>query len=87
MAVGDLDAAIADFSKAIELEPGNTRGYLLRGLAYQRKGDGNRGLADFNKAGELEADKDNSTHAGVPYLKNPFDLTVPPTPAPAEAAK
>src|SRR5262249_7321465 len=88
MAVRDLDAAIPAYSKAIELEARNTHRHPLpRGRAYQRKGDGNRGLADFKKAGELEPNKENSPRAGVPYLKNPFDPTVPPTPAPAEATK
>ena len=50
---GDIDRAIADFTKAIELAPDNSAAYNNRGRAYARKGDYTRSVADVLKANEL----------------------------------
>jgi tetratricopeptide (TPR) repeat protein len=47
---GDLDGAIADYTKAIELKFDYTKAYNNRGLAKDNKGDLNGALADLNKA-------------------------------------
>ena len=49
----DYDRAIADCSKAIELDP-NSTAYLNRCLATSLKGDDDRALSDCNKAVELD---------------------------------
>lgn len=49
-----LDAAIADFNKAIELNPKYARSYLMRGRAYESLGDDVHAKADRDKALELE---------------------------------
>jgi len=47
---GDLDHAIADFSHAIEVDPGSFKIYVDRGIAYRDKGDVDQAIADFSKA-------------------------------------
>jgi tetratricopeptide (TPR) repeat protein len=49
---GDLDGAIADFTKAIELHP-SPNAYRARGNAKQAKGDLDGAIADFAKEIEL----------------------------------
>jgi Flp pilus assembly protein TadD len=51
--LGDYEGAIADFSKAITLNPGNAAAYYSTGLAYL--GAGEKGLAKeaLTKAAEL----------------------------------
>ena len=47
---GEYDHAIADFSKAIELEPENVIAYGQRGIAYYYKGKSYRAVDDFSKS-------------------------------------
>ncbi|MGE5279744.1 MAG: tetratricopeptide repeat protein [Deltaproteobacteria bacterium] len=47
---GELDLAIADYGKAIELDPDYAQAYNTRGTAYGDKGALDLALADFNKA-------------------------------------
>jgi tetratricopeptide (TPR) repeat protein len=56
VALGDLDAAAADFSEAIALAPDIGGSYLLRGNAYADKGDFDKALADFSEAIRLDPD-------------------------------
>jgi len=49
-----LDAAIVDFNKAIELNPKYARAWLMRGRAYEALGDHDHAKADRDKALELE---------------------------------
>lgn len=46
----DYDLAIAEFSKAIRLKPGNMYARVDRGLAYADKGDWDKAIADYNEA-------------------------------------
>ena len=50
---GDYDRAIADYDKAIELNPKLAPAYNDRGNVYSAKGDYDRAIADFDKAIEL----------------------------------
>jgi tetratricopeptide (TPR) repeat protein len=52
---GDLDGAIADFSRAIELSPQHAPAYYNRGIARSDKGDLDGAIADYNKAIALDA--------------------------------
>jgi tetratricopeptide (TPR) repeat protein len=52
---GDLDGAIADYSKAIEIDPSLVRAYDGRARAYVSKGDYVRAVGDATRARELEA--------------------------------
>jgi tetratricopeptide (TPR) repeat protein len=47
---GEYDLAIADYTKAIELEPEYPFTYRARARAYRAKGDNDRAQADFDKA-------------------------------------
>jgi probable HAF family extracellular repeat protein len=51
---GQLDEAIAEFSKAIELNPRAAAAYNNRGLAYANKKQYDQALADYAKAIELK---------------------------------
>ena len=53
-AKGDHDGAIADYSRAIELDPEVHSLYYLRGLAKEAKGDLDGTIADYNRAIELD---------------------------------
>ena len=50
---GDIDRAISDYNKAIELNPNYAPAYNSRGRAYASKGDYTRAVADVTRAGEL----------------------------------
>ena len=50
---GDIDRAISDYTKAIELNPNYAPAYNSRARAYTRKGDYVRAVDDATKAGEL----------------------------------
>jgi tetratricopeptide (TPR) repeat protein len=51
---GDIDGAIADFTRAIELHPKYSTAYTNRGLAKKNKGDLNGAIADCTRAIELD---------------------------------
>ena len=51
---GDRVGAMADFSKAIEIDPKITVAYILRGIARQSNGELADAIADFSKAIELD---------------------------------
>ena len=53
---GNLDAAIADFSSAIEDAPRRSYPYYKRGWCYEMKGDRKRALEDYNLGIEMEED-------------------------------
>ncbi len=50
--LGELDKCISDCTKAISIKA-NGNSYLVRGLAYIKKGEKNKGCQDLSKAGEL----------------------------------
>lgn len=51
---GNLDLAIADFNKAIELDPEPAQPYFSRGSALQDKGENDKALGDYSKAVDLD---------------------------------
>jgi tetratricopeptide (TPR) repeat protein len=50
---GDYEGAIADLSKAIEVDPKQARAYAERGWARRQMGDYDGAIADYNRAIEL----------------------------------
>ena len=50
---GDLDKAIDDYEKAIELDPNLELAYLARGIAYADVGEFTKALRDFRKCLKL----------------------------------
>lgn len=53
---GDLDRAIQDFTRAIELKPDFVGAYTRRGVAYRKKGDLDHAIQDFTAAIRLKPD-------------------------------
>ncbi|UCE51905.1 MAG: tetratricopeptide repeat protein [Desulfobacterales bacterium] len=49
-----MDEALADFSHAIDLDPGYARAFHLRGLVKDKQGNPKSALKDFNQAIELD---------------------------------
>jgi len=47
---GDLDLALSDYNKAIQINPNYAEAYNNRGFTYQSKGDLDLALSDYNKA-------------------------------------
>jgi len=66
---GDLDRAIADYNKAIRLEPRAAAPYYERGVAYHARSDLDHAIADYDMAIRLDP---HSAHAyrtrGLAYL-------------------
>jgi tetratricopeptide (TPR) repeat protein len=53
---GDLDGALADFERALALQPDLAAAYSGRGLVRNAKEDFERALADLRRAFELRPD-------------------------------
>ena len=53
----DYDAAISDFTKAIELNPKDDESFYLRGKSYISKGDNYLSIADFTRAIDLKPEQ------------------------------
>ncbi len=53
MQLKDAASAVADFDRALEIDPEYARAYHLRGLAKEHQGDDEGALDDFNKAVEI----------------------------------
>ena len=53
---GDYDQAIADFSRAIDLNPDNAEYWHDRGAAHFLKGDYKQAIADYARACQLSPD-------------------------------
>lgn len=50
---GEYDKAIADYTKAIEIDPRYAFAYNNRGLAWGKKGEYDKAIADYTKAKEV----------------------------------
>jgi tetratricopeptide (TPR) repeat protein len=51
---GDSDKAIADYTKAIEINPQYISAYYNRGVAWYDKGDYDKAIVDYTKAIEID---------------------------------
>jgi tetratricopeptide (TPR) repeat protein len=51
---GDIDKAMADFNKAVALDPTYATAFVDRGTAYDNKGDHEHAIADFDAAIKLD---------------------------------
>lgn len=74
----NLENAIADFSKAIDLKPKYDEAYNRRGGAYLSKVDIKNAIADFNKAIDLNPEFVEAYHnRGIAYFnKGEFALAI-----------
>ena len=67
---GKHDEAIADYNKAIALDPNFVLAYFNRGVVYGRKGAFDRAIADYTKAIALDPNfADAYTNRGVVYYE------------------
>jgi len=67
---GKYDEAIAEYTKAIELDPNFAYAYNNRGVAYKNKGQYDLAIADYNRAIELDPnDADYWNNKGVALNK------------------
>ncbi|MFZ1988533.1 MAG: tetratricopeptide repeat protein [Alphaproteobacteria bacterium] len=75
---GDDDRAIADFTKAIALNPKFINAYYDRGLVYISKGDYDRAIADLNQAIGLDPnDAISYSNRGAAYSgKGDYDRAI-----------
>jgi Flp pilus assembly protein TadD len=65
----EVDRAIADYDRAIELEPDYALAYNNRGVAYDDKGEVDRAIADYDRAIELKPDYAAAyNNRGVAYI-------------------
>lgn len=65
--LGDIPLAVADFSKAIELEPGHGDALCSRGSLFRMNGDYDEAIQDFT-----EAIKTRESCVGFAYLQRGF---------------
>lgn len=75
---GEVDRAIEDYSKSIELKSDFDHVYFNRGNAYHTKHDYDRAIADFTKAVELKPDfAEAYTNLGLAYQnKDDYDCAI-----------
>jgi tetratricopeptide (TPR) repeat protein len=60
MSQGELDRAIADTSRVVQIDGWYAAAYFTRGMAYERKEQYDRAIADYGKTIEI-----NPRHAGA----------------------
>ncbi len=58
---GELDEAIADYSRALRLDPNHVKGYNRRASAWSGKGEYDKAIADCNQALRLRPDDAEAT--------------------------
>jgi tetratricopeptide (TPR) repeat protein len=75
---GQYDEAIAEYSKAIEFNPGYTNLYYYRGRVYYETEQWELAIADFSKAIELSSEYDNAycCRGLVYYETEQWDLAI-----------
>jgi len=66
----EYDHAIADYTKAIEIDPTYVNAYNSRGIAYTNKGDYRNAIADVTRAVELST-KPTSPHTSIAAMPTP----------------
>ncbi len=74
----DLESAMSEFNKAIELDPGNFRGYAGRGDVFLLSGDYDAAIEEYNHAEEAGGEFAELYHSrGMAYRqKNDFDHAI-----------
>ena len=59
---GELDKAIADYSRALRLDPNHIKGYNRRASAWSERGEYDKAIADCNQALRLRPDDAEGYH-------------------------
>jgi lipoprotein NlpI len=75
---GEYDRAVADFGRALQLNPQYANAYSNRGSAYFDKGEFDRAIADYGRALELNPKDANAySNRGAAYAsKGEFDRAI-----------
>jgi tetratricopeptide (TPR) repeat protein len=75
---GDIDRAIANFSKAIEIDPDYAEAYHQRGRAYYYKGQFDKALSDYNKVLEIYRNYPSAycNRGLVYYMRGQYDQAI-----------
>jgi len=75
---GEYDRAFSELTKAIEIDPGLARAYVIRGIAYNDKDKYDLAIADFTKLIEIKPmDARAYGYRGMAYgNKGEYDLAV-----------
>jgi tetratricopeptide (TPR) repeat protein len=77
---GEYDQAFSELTKAIEIDPGLARAYVVRGMAYNDndKGEHDLAIADFTKVIEIEPTNAHAyRYRGVAYRsRGEYDLAI-----------
>lgn len=68
--LGEFDDAIADYTKAIELDPKQVTIFFSRGMAYLNKKNFNPAIADFDRVIELEPNEASAYYNRANALEN-----------------
>ena len=81
MILGQIDEALKDYSRAIELSPNNAAAYTNRGVAYRKEGKLDLAVKDYNKAIKLNPDDANaySNRGNVYREKGEFNRAIDDT--------
>jgi tetratricopeptide (TPR) repeat protein len=70
---GDYDRAIADYDRALQLNPSLANAYYSLGVAYEHKGDFDRAIGDFDQALRLTPnDADAFYGRGLAYARRGY---------------
>lgn len=74
----EYDKAIADYNRAIELNPRYYQAYYNRGIAYRNQGEYDKAIADYTKAIDLSPNySDAYNNRGVAYYyKSEYDNAI-----------
>jgi lipoprotein NlpI len=74
---GEVDRAIADYGRALELNPKLAEAYYNRGIAYHGQGEVDRAIADYGRALELNPSYASYNNRGAAYRsKGEYDLAI-----------
>jgi tetratricopeptide (TPR) repeat protein len=75
---GEQDRAVADYGRALELNPKYASAYNNRGVAYRDKGEYDRAVADYGRALELNPNDDDVYYnRGLAYRdKGEYDRAI-----------
>ena len=68
--IGQIDKAIHDYTKALQIDPYNAYCYYNRGISYDKKGESEEGVKNFTKAIEIDGTKaDFYSNRGFSFRK------------------
>lgn len=61
--LGNIQDALSDFNRVLDLQPNNARTFHLRGLAHEKAGDYKKAISDLDKAIEINPEYGAAYHS------------------------